>query len=148
MKVTVKIENAEEVERSIRELGDRGVAAAKRVLKEKTEGIAARARPLTPVDKVDGGQLRASVRATRPTMTRGGVISAGVMAGGPPLARLPEEAGKAFPGLYAIVVHEDMTLKHSDGQAKFLELPFFHEAPTVPGALMDELDQVAREVAG
>lgn len=135
----MKIEGLEAVMASLRRLGKAGERAAKAVLKEKTQEIVKLARPETPIEE-DGGALRDSERTTRPTMTRSGQISAGVVAGGAPLRGTAELAGRKA-NVYAVVQHEDLTLKHTTGGPKFLERPFLQVAPTVPDALMDAMDK-------
>jgi len=49
---------------------------------------------------------------------------------------------------YAYVVHEDLTLKHTTGQGKFLEIPFTQEAPKTQGELERELDVEAKRATG
>lgn len=133
MKIRVEATGQREVMESLSRMGKAGTECAKVVLKRFAERILAKARPLVPVDDVDGGDLRDSGRLTRPTATKN-AVSAGVMFGG-----LNVRGGAIYP----IKQHEDLTLKHRHGQAKFLEQPFFQEAPGVPDALMAELDKVA-----
>lgn len=133
MKVRVEAVGQREVMESLQRMGKAGQDAAKVVLKRFTERILAKARPLVPVDDVDGGDLRASGRVTRPTATKN-AVSAGVVFGG-----LKVRGGDIYP----IKQHEDLTLRHRRGQAKFLEKPFFQEAPGVPDALIAEIDKVA-----
>lgn len=109
--------------------------AAKKVLTEKAAEIVSRARPLAPVDDVDGGQLRDSIRATRPTQTKDGSVVIAVVAGGAPLQNLPSESGKPLPGLYAVVQHETHPSK-----SKFLEAPTFQTAPSIPEAYRAAID--------
>lgn len=124
-----------EVRDSLRKLGAAGPAVAKRVLARVTERIVPMAQALCPVDDKDGGQLRDSIRTTRPTLTGRGVVSAGVVAGG-------ETVGGVDVN-YAEMQHEDPLLKHTVGQFKFVEIPFLREAPKVPEELMDEIDKEA-----
>jgi hypothetical protein len=140
-RIRVEVSGYEEVRRSIARMGKAGQAAAKTVLKGVADSILIRAKLLCPVDDVDGGQLRESGRVTRPTATKNSV-STGIVFGGDPL--LPVLAGHSM-NVYAVVQHEDLTLKHRTGQAKFLEQPFFAAAPQVPGLLLAELDALAAE---
>lgn len=140
MRVQVQVTGVEEVRESLRRVGEAGVPVAKRVLKAFTDRVVPRVKDATPVSPEDGGQLRDSVRATRPTVTKKGVISAGVVAGGAPLERLASEAGHKDPGIYGVAQHEDMTKRHTVGGPKFVENPFMQEAPAVPDELLEELD--------
>jgi len=117
--------------------GDR----VKDVLGTVAAKIAQQAKTLTPVDEIDGGDLRDSVRATKPRATKAGAFTASVIAGGPRLEGLLSERGHKEPGLYAAVVHEDPTLTHATGQYKFIETPWLQEAPKVPDMILSELDK-------
>jgi len=143
-RVVADVTGDRELIRDLLRLGDKGLDMAKDILGEATRTIANRAKSLSPVDPIDGGQLRDSIRATKPTRTRAGRISAGVLAGGASLARLVSERGHKEPGSYALIVHEDPTLKHSQGQFKFIEQPFLEVAPKVPDMVLDALDKVTR----
>jgi hypothetical protein len=134
MRVRVNVTGDREVTESLRRLGAAGPVVAKRVLSRVTARIVPMAKALCPVDPDPHdrpGQLRDSIRATRPTLTQRGVVSAGVVAGG------------TTEVYYAEMQHEDLTLKHTTGQAKFLEIPFLKEAVKVPDELMREIDQEA-----
>ena len=144
-RVVADVTGDRELIRELLALGEAGFDIGKEVLGEATQRIVKAAQPITPVDEIDGGQLRDSIRATKPQKTRAGRISAGVVAGGAPLARLVSEKGHKQPGSYAVIVHEDMTLSHPNGgRAKFIEEPWLVEAPKVPDALRERLDKVTR----
>lgn len=138
MKIRAEVSGEKEVAESLGRCGKAGTDAAKLVLKEFAERILSRARPLVPVDDEDGGQLRDSGRITRPTATARSV-SAGIVFGGAALEATMEPRRY---NVYAIIQHEDMGLRHNNGQAKFLEQPFFAEAPGVPAAIMAALDKL------
>lgn len=141
-RVVADVTGDREIIRDMLALGKDGLELGKQVLDEATERIAKRARPITPVDAIDGGQLRDSIRTTKARATKAGRISAGVVAGGPPLEKLVSERGHKEPGSYAVIVHEDMTMRHPNGgQAKFIEGPYLEEAPKVPDALRDRIDR-------
>lgn len=138
-----EVTGAEEVMRSLKRLGAAGDEVGKRVLGRKALEILAKARPNTPVDEVDGGDLRDSGRVTKPMKTAAGRISAGVVFGGAPLRRAASEHGKKLPGIYAVMQHEDLTLRHTTGKAKWLEEAGAAVAPSVPDALLAEIDREA-----
>jgi hypothetical protein len=142
MRVVVKIEGVEDVIASLKRVGEAGEKAMLRVAGATTARVVPQAKAITPVEDADGGSLRDSVRATKPTKTRAGRVSAGVVAGGAPLRRLASERGRALPGQYGSIIHEDLTLRLSNGQHKFVEKPFFAEVPKVPDALEAALDQL------
>jgi hypothetical protein len=54
--------------------------------------------------------------------------------------KLEQRLGKRKANVSAIVQHEDLTLKHTRGQAKFLERPGNQVAPSIPDAIMAKLD--------
>lgn len=133
-----------EIIRDLLSLGPAGTEAGKEVLGATTQRIAALAKPITPVDPIDGGELRDSVRATKPRASTAGKITSSVIAGGPKLAALVSERGHKQPGMYASIVHEDVMARHTHGRAKFVEEPALQEAPKVPNALLDAIDKRRR----
>jgi len=144
-RVVADVTGDRELIRELLALGAAGVEMGKEVLGDATQRIVKAAQPITPVDDIDGGQLRDSIRATKPQKTAAGRISAGVVAGGAPLSRLVSEKGHKEPGAYAAIVHEDTTMRHPNGgRAKFIEEPWLVEAVKVPDALRDRLDKVTR----
>lgn len=141
MKIRIDVSGANEMLSDLKRMGVAGQVAAKTVFGKFTARVLAKARPLTPVDPIDGGTLRASGRTTKPTATRTGLVSAGVVFGGAPLAQhLAATHHKA--NVYAVVQHEDLTAKHAEGGPKFLERPFLQEVTAVPDELMNEIDRV------
>lgn len=127
---------------TLRRLGQAGRDTTKAYFGVFTGRVVAKAKPLTPVEPEDGGQLRDSVRATKPTVTQAGLVSAGVVAGGAPLkASLSREHHNM--NVYAVVQHEDAGLKHSVGGPKYIERPFLEEIERVPDELLEALDRVA-----
>lgn len=123
-------------------LGRAGSEAAKTAMVRVADRVVARAKTLCPVDPEDGGQLRQSIRRTRGTISkRNGNVVVTILVGGAPLKSVL--AGRKY-NIYAVLQHEDLTLKHSVGQAKFLEQPFFQYAPDAPSEILGELDKVMR----
>ena len=137
----VEVSGGEELLRELQRMGPRGALVAIQVLSEKTKEIVAIAKQLVPVEDVEGGDLRDSIRTSKPSKTKAGRISAGVVAGGAMLRRLASERGRKDPGAYGVVQHEDLTLRHpGGGQAKFLEQPWLEVSETVPDALREAID--------
>jgi hypothetical protein len=136
MKVRVDVAGDRDVTDSLRRLGAAGPVVAKRVLARFTERVVPQARAICPVDQPPdvGGEMRDSIRATRPTLTGAGRVSAGVVAGA---------TGRSNPDSYVEQQHEDLTLQHTVGQGKFVEIPFLREAPKVPEELLAEIDKEA-----
>lgn len=130
-----EVSGGEELLRDLQRMGKRGAEIGIEVLEGKAKQIAARAKALVPVDDEDGGDLRDTIRTTKPQKTRAGRISVGIVAGGAQLARLASERGRKDPGAYAVVQHEDLTLRHNNGRAKFIEIPVLEVAPSIPEAL-------------
>lgn len=145
MKAVVKVEGQEQVVKSMKEFGIAGEIAMIRVAGRIAARVVPRAQALAPVEDEDGGALRDSIRTSKPTKTRAGRVSAGVVAGGAPLRRLASERGRALPGSYGSIQHEDLTLKHRSGQPKFVEIPFFQEVVKTPAELQAELDAMSSE---
>ncbi len=143
MKVQINLSNSDEIQRRLKRDGEMGKKVALRVFARACQRVVPKAQALAPQGEEDGGDLRSSIRESKPTITKSGRVSAGVVAGGAPLAKLASEKGRRLPGLYAVVQHEDLTLKHAQGGAKFLEKPFLQEAVRVPDELVREMDQEA-----
>ena len=139
MKTALILESDGGLRALLKRLGPVGEKAAKDAMLGVTKRIVEMAKPLTPVQPEDGGELRNSVRAAKPVKTRNG-ISAAVVAGGAPLAASVRAEGHKA-NVYAVVQHEDLTLQHSVGGPKFLERPFLSQAPSVVGAVQDALDK-------
>jgi len=140
--VRVRLEVAGDARALIDSLRRHGVAcdaACKRVLSDAGDEAVRRAKPRTPVELEDGGQLRDSVRRGRVTRIKSGTISCPVIAGGKPVEDWVREHGHHKYNVYAVVQHEDTTLRHSVGQAKFIESAVFEVAPTIPDRLLAAL---------
>jgi hypothetical protein len=145
MRVRIAIE-VDNILEDLRRMPDRGKKVGKEVLGAATQQIAALARPLAPRKR---GALAGSIRATRPVMTGRGVISAGVVAGGTPVA-----SGGHAANVYAVVQEKGeeharggggvIHLHSVTGQAHFLEVPATRVALTVPDRLIERLDQETR----
>jgi len=144
LRVRIQIDGDRELMNALQRMGKAGLPAAKKVLKAFTDRVVPQAKAITPVEPEDGGALRDSVRATRPTLTSRGVLSVGVLAGGAPLAGKVAATHHHY-NVYAVVQHEDLTLRHTDGESKFIEKPFVREAARVPGELLEALDDEVKK---
>lgn len=141
MRVRFDVSGADEAIADLKRMGLAGQKAALKVFGAFTARVVAKAKPLTPVEPEDGGWLRDSVRAAKPTVTRTGLVSATVVAGGAPLkAHLAK--GHHSENVYAVVQHEDLSATHTVGGPKFIERPFLQELQKVPDDLMAEMDRV------
>ena len=114
-RVVADVTGDREVIRELTALLKNGVEIGMQVLGEAAERIAAKARTLCPVDDYDGGDLLDTIRTTKPQRTAAGRISAGIVAGGESLKTLVSEQSHKDPGAYAVVVHEDMSMRHPNG---------------------------------
>ena len=113
----------------------RAPAEIRRVHKDGGDQIVRRSQDLCPVAPENGGLLRDSIGAE----IRGSDVmqSVEVFAGGPELARRSKR-GKD----YAAEVHEDFTVRHETGQAKFLEIPFIEIGLRIPDEFEKAIDRV------
>lgn len=145
MKVRVEVIGADALRAELRALGPLGKEAARAVFADELPRWLPEMRANTPVEPEDGGQLRDSIRTSRPTVTKAGRVSAGIVAGGSPLRRV---LGNRKANVYAVIQHEDGSLKHSVGGPKFVEKTFFRRAPGIPEKLMAALDREAKKHAG
>lgn len=145
MRVKVDVVGGEQVLASMRRMGQAGTLVAKQVFADELPQWIPEMKANTPVEPEDGGQLRDSIRTSRPTVTKAGRVSAGIVAGGAPLKRV---LGARKANVYAVIQHEDESLKHSVGGSKFVEKTFFRRAPGIPDKLMAGLDREAAKHAG
>lgn len=121
----VTVEGLDEAIRGL----ERGTAAAREASSAATGAgasrIVARARAVAPHVT---GKLRGSIRAER---LRDGSYT--VKAGGPGVE-------------YAAIVHEDLTARHPDGEAKFIERPALAEAATIERDIEAAVDRALEDV--
>lgn len=149
MRVRIDVSGERELMNDLRALGQvHMVEAAKEVLGSKSKEVLALMKPLTPVA---AGDLLASERTSRPTATRSGVISAGVVAGGAAVASALAATGHRA-NVYAFVQEKgterikgrgEVVLQHTTGQSHFMETAAMRVAPTVPEALREAIDRRA-----
>ncbi len=140
MRVRVELGDLRGVVDGMRKLGRSAPEIAGRILSEKARVVAERARPLVPDDPATSG-TRIEVRATRASRGQiSGRISAAVVA-------MAKNVGRKYNAV-ALIQHEDVTLSHERGQAKFVEQPFLEVARTVADDVQDALDQEAERALG
>ncbi len=136
----VNIEGLDSMLSEIERLGTVGLVAARDAMTAKAQEIKAKAIPLVPDDPESPGLLKDTLRVYAPrtaNLKPGKTIFAGVVAGG---KKLEAKLGKRAYSAWALVQHEDLTLKHKRGQAKFLERPGNQVAPSIPDAIIRNLD--------
>lgn len=133
--------------RDLQNLGSAAKPAARAAFQSFVDRVVPKAAALTPDDPATSGHtstaidLKRSVRG-RVTVRRNGMVVASVMAGGAPLIDLlthtrknPEAAAS-----YALVQHDDPTLKHrGGGQANYIGQPFMSEVAS--GSVAADLDK-------
>ncbi len=134
--VRVTVSGSDEVRAALGRLGKAGAVVAKEVIKATTTRMVAMAKPLTPDDPETSGELRDTVRIVTPTASRTGKATGGIQAG-------PTKLGKRSYSASALVQHEDLTLKHTSGGAKFLERPFMALVTGIPNDIQAGLGKVA-----
>jgi hypothetical protein len=121
-KATIQIKGMDALFKELSKLGENVQNVGADVFNGATQRVLAASQVLVPVDPEDGGQLRDSGRRTKARIDRRtGNVRASVSYGGARLARHGDNP------IYAIVQHEDLTLKHTRGEAKFLERPYLAE---------------------
>lgn len=129
---TIKLTGFGALYAKLKRVSPQAQEAGIRILNESGARAFAASQADVPVDKEDGGQLKASGRFYKARVSkRSGRVTATISYGGARLAKLA-------PGdspIYAIVQHEDLTLKHDHGTAKFLERPATREKQGLMGAL-------------
>jgi len=142
-RATIDVTGAQEVLDLMNFLGKDGQDAALTALVAKATVIRDRAKKLTPDDPETQGALVDSVRLSQTRKKSDGYMSVSIIAGGKPLEKRLK--GHQY-NAWALVQHEDTTLRHPHGgQAKFIEQPYLEVAPSVPGAVLDALDAATRE---
>lgn len=127
---------------SLRKYGENVDDICKRVLKEAAEDGVKIARPLTPVEPEDGGQLRDSLRSGRAIRIKSGTISCAIIAGGKAVEDWVRSHGGHKYNVYAVVQHEDLSLQHTTGGPKFVERAAYQVAPTIPNRLLAVLPEL------
>lgn len=139
----VEIEGFGEMLSRLGSMGFIARLAARDALRDKADEIKAKTVPLIPDDPESrGGHLYKAVRIYVPRTAslrdEKKPIYAGVVVGG---KRLEKRIGKRSSIAWPIIQHEDLTLKHTKGQAKFLEIPGRAVAATIPEAISAKLDE-------
>jgi hypothetical protein len=118
------VSGGDEFARKMRQAPDLAMLALKAALFEEQSAVIAEAQTRTPVDT---GTLRGSGTVLPPEQNGSQV-----------------EVVAGFGGAaqqYAIRQHEDLSLSHSVGQAKFLEQPFLERAPKIPSNIAKRVER-------
>lgn len=140
--VSIRVSGIPDVSARLRQLGARadtefGNAMWRRGVKLMTK---IKVEQYVPVDR---GMLRKSGHVTKPDKRRG-VIVVEVGFGGP--AGSGNHGGDTNEETvgYAVYVHEDLTARHTVGQAKYLTEPAMAEMPSWPRAIAVDLERALR----
>lgn len=136
----VDLSGLDEMLDEIERFGTEGLVAARDAMAEAAQKIKAKAIPLIPDDPETQGLLAQTARvyASRTkSLKPGAKIYAGVVVGG---TKLQKVLGKRKYIAWPLIQHEDLTLKHTKGEAKFLEKPGNEIAPSIPGEIQKKLD--------
>lgn len=135
-KATIRLQGFNDLLRRLEKVDDDAMEAAKEAFNGAVARVLTKSQALVPVDE---GHLKASGRLSKARVAkRTGRVTASVTYGGAPLDR---RTGRS-PDLRAIVVHEDLGLKHpGGGEAKFLEKPAVAEKEVVLAELGRKLQQ-------
>ena len=123
-----RVTGAKATARHIAAIGARVEARIQGVMRAVAESRLTEMKRRTPVAPIDGGTLRSSLHVTGPRPTAAGQ-EVGWAAGGP-----------SAP--YAAVQHEDTTLRHTTGQAKFIESVVMEQST----AMVSEIAAAIRKV--
>jgi hypothetical protein len=106
MRLKLNVKGFRELKKALKQQGPRAEQSLARALFTEGERIMTEAKRLTPVDT---GALRASGHVQKPVIRRG---------------RIEVTLGFGGPSApYAVIVHENLNVRHQVGQAKFLEKP-------------------------
>lgn len=148
-KFTLQVEGLKEMFAEIEKLGPIGLMAARDAMTEKAQEIKAKSIPLIPDDPGTpvGVSLHRAIRVAAPRtagLRQDKPIVVSVIVGG---RRLEKVKGKRQNVLWPLIQHEDLTLKHTKGQAKFLEIPGNAVAPSVPDAILAKIDAYKHKFA-
>lgn len=135
-KATIRLSGLNELYAELQKVSPRAQDAGVSVLNSAAQSVFAKSQALVPVAPEDGGQLKASGRSYKARVSkRSGRVYATITYGGARLAALI----KGLSPIYVIVQHEDLSLKHTHGAAKFLEKPFLEEKESVFAGLREKI---------
>lgn len=97
-----------------------------------------------------GSRIERALRAKAPVISRRRkAIYANFATDGATLRKLATGKKPAEKGIaWSLAQHEDLTLKHTRGQAKFMERPFFRHAPKIAGVVEEAFAEVKANIEG
>lgn len=131
----IEFRGFEQMFKDLAKLVPNALEIATDVLNDAASDVYQESQTLVPVET---GNLKASgeIMSARPLESGYGEITAKVMYGGDALAALTS----ADPE-YAVTVHEDLSMPHDDGQAKYLETPFLRVQEEVKATLANRIKE-------
>ncbi len=129
----------------LRQLGAVGELAARARFAAAAPQITARQRALAPVDAVDGGQMRDSIRHGGPRTRGKEFVAVEFVVGGDVL--LPF-LGRRAANVYALLQETDTSLRHRRGQAGFMTQPVAQMSPGVFERVAADVDALVARVSG
>lgn len=131
-----------DLESALRKFSLAAEVALGNALMEEARVIAGRAQSLAPRRT---GELRKSAAVTGPYREGTRVTEVDVSFGGPEGTGNLGESNSIYVD-YAVAVHEDLYVKHPEGQAKFLEHPVLEWARDAEARLAERVRSIAAGV--
>ena len=125
------------------------------MLKQVADETVPKIKAITPVQPVEGGELRESVRAGRPTyQKRTGEVTASIIAGG---MLVDEKGWGRVPSIYANVQEAGtwltgrlagIRIRHRVGRSPYMSQEVMKAAQTIPQRLLDSVMAKRQLLAG
>jgi len=151
MRMKINTTGTHELRTLLKALGPEAIKSSKFVLRQVAEETVPKIKAVTPVQPKDGGELKASVRAGRPTFRkRNGEVSVSIIAGG---LLVDEKGFGAVPAIYAHVQEAGGWLTgrlagrrvtHTVGKSPFMAQEALKAAQTIPDRLINRILAVRR----
>lgn len=133
--VGLELQGSQKLMSVLEKLGTQGPQSMAGALFREANYLMTDAKRQTPVDQ---GPLRASGHVEEPVID-GSTVSVTVGFGGPAgIGNHENETNDKDVG-YAVYVHEDLTARHDDGNAKYLENPALERSRTMEGRLAKDM---------
>ena len=154
MRMRLNVTGADDLRTYLHALGPQAVEVSKFVLGRVAEETVPKVQAVTPVQPTHGGELKASVRAGRPTyQKRTGIVTASIVAGG----HLVDEKGFGrVASIYANVQEAGtwltgrlagIRIRHTVGKSPYMSQEVMKAAQTIPDRLIDAVLAVRRRIA-
>lgn len=154
MRMRLDVTGSDQLRTYLRALGPEAVKVSKFVLGQVAKETVPKVQAVTPVQPTHGGELKASVRAGRPTyQKRTGIVTASIVAGG---MLVDERGGGRVASVYANVQEAGtwltgrlagIRIRHSVGKSPYMSQEVMKAAATVHDRLIDAILAVRRRMA-